>query len=76
MTNQPDFTDAHAQLDEFARTVERLHKMCCVPDRSPRMAHYNTALNSLSATQIAKATRQQVEGRLRPILLPGTNVSG
>lgn len=37
MTSQPDFTNAHAQLDECERTVERLHKMCCEPDRSPRM---------------------------------------
>ena len=37
MTDQPDFTDAQARLDECERTVERLHKICCEPDRSPRM---------------------------------------
>ena len=103
MTDQPDFSEAHARLDECERTIERLHKMCCEPDRSPRMqqilngidaartsldgiandsrevtemledvgaqiAHlqiacctearmplYNTALNSLTATQISIA---------------------
>ena len=104
MTTQPDFSDAHTRLDECERTVERLHKMCCEPDRSPRMQqiladidrargaldsptpntadvtellqgigaqighlqvacctearmpHYNNAINSLVATQIAIAT--------------------
>ena len=103
MTDQPDFSEAHARLDECERTVEKLHKMCCEPGRSPRMQqiltgigeartrldrptgdsreviellegigaqighlqvacctdarmpHYNTALNSLVATQISIA---------------------
>lgn len=42
--SQPDPTspslplaDALARLDECDRIVERLHKMCCEPGRSPRM---------------------------------------
>ena len=46
MTDHPDFTDAHAQLDECERTVERLHKMCCEPDRSPRMQQILTDIDT------------------------------
>lgn len=38
--NQPDPHELHqaqAQLAETEHLVERLHKLCCEPDRSPRM---------------------------------------
>ena len=37
MTDSAHIADAIAQIDECERVVNRLHKMCCEPDRSPRM---------------------------------------
>lgn len=37
MNMQPELSTARAQLDECERIVNRLHKLCCEPDRSPRM---------------------------------------
>ncbi len=57
MTDQPDFTQARLRLDECERTIERLHKMCCEPDRSPRMqkilTDIDTARASLNDTAVA-----------------------
>lgn len=57
MTDQPDFIDAQARLDECERTVEPLHKICCEPDRSPRMqqilSDIDTARSKLNQAAVA-----------------------
>ena len=37
MTSKDELAAATAQIDECERLVDRLHAMCCEPDRSPRM---------------------------------------
>ncbi|HUG32889.1 MAG TPA: hypothetical protein VMM14_08350 [Acidimicrobiia bacterium] len=37
MSDLRSLADARSVLDECAAVVGRLHKMCCEPDRSPRM---------------------------------------
>ena len=37
MTIRPELSAARTQLDECERIVDRLHALCCEPDRSPRM---------------------------------------
>ena len=32
-----ELQSAHARLDECQRLVDKLHALCCEPDRSPRM---------------------------------------
>jgi len=38
LTTGNGISDALAKLDECDRLIDRLNKMCCAPDRSPRLA--------------------------------------
>jgi len=43
VTKSP-LTDAHSALADCEQVVDRLHKMCCDPERSPRMAAMEATL--------------------------------
>ncbi len=39
---------ASTELAECAKVVTRLHKMCCDPERSPRMAEIEASLSAIA----------------------------
>lgn len=56
-----DLRPAFAALDDAEAALERLHKTCCEPGRSPRMAELEA---TLTRARVAIASRRPVEERV------------
>lgn len=64
-TSDHELAQALAQLDECERLVTRLHKLCCEPDRSPRMqsilADIDVARRGIDAYAGPESAREVVQ---------------
>ena len=55
---------ARAALADSSKTVERLHKMCCEPDRSPRLRAIQDSLAGIESRLTDNADRPALDGVL------------
>ena len=64
---QDQTTSAKAELDRCQGVVERLHNLCCEPDRSPRMKAIESRISE-ARLRLGQGLTQDVAGQVTEIL--------
>ena len=73
MTDEP-LTSALAALDQCESAVRRLHKMCCEPDRSPRLAGIESELAEARSSLLGVPADSSLEDVLLTLTAIGSQV--